>query len=159
MKRLLRADAAVYSMASIGVNTKPTFAVQVHPDFGRSGDSYMKLYDNKVFSSEGNKTRVSLLRPKYVVHNNEVWKLNSKYRRALVDFLNSPSKDFPGLTNWEMVKYNWNNECHILSYDVNTGELTRPQAYVNGLYDTEENLSDPSYVPSCAEMSNYLDLR
>ena len=159
MKRVIRTYAAAYSMASIGVNTNPAFAVQVHPDFGRSGDAYMKLYDNKGFSSEGNKTRVSLLRPKYVVHNNEVWKLNSKYRRALVDFLNSPSKDFPGLTNWDMVKYHWNNECHVLSYDVDTGELTRPQAYVSGLYDTEDNLSNPSYVPSYSEMPNYLELK
>ena len=146
-------------MASIGVNTKPTFAVQVHPDSERSGDPYMKLYDNKGFSSEGNKTRVSLLRPRYVVHNNEVWKLNSKYRRALVDFLNSPSKDFPGLTNWDMAKYHWNNECHVLSYDVDTGKLTGSQAYVSGLYDTEDNLSNPSYVPSYSEMPNYLELK
>ena len=159
MKRLLRADAAVYSMASIGVNTKPTFAVQVHPDSGRSGDPYMKLYDNKGFSSEGNKTRVSLLKPKYVVHNNEVWTLNSKYRKALVDFLRSPSKDFPRLTNWYAVKYYWNNECHLLSYETDTGKLSRPQAYVSGYYDTDENISNPSYVPSYLEMPNYLEMK
>lgn len=159
MKRVVRPNVAVYSMASIGVNTKPTFAVQVHPDSGRFGDPYMKLYDNKGFSSEGNRTRVSLVKPRYVIHKNEVWNLNIKYRKALIDFLNSPSKDIPGLTNWDAVKYHWNNECHILSYDTDLGDLSRPQAYVQGLFDTKENISNPNYIPSYTEMPNYLELK
>lgn len=46
---------------------------------------------------------------------------------------------------------------HLIS-DVPTGYKTRIEAFVNGYYNTEENLKDPSYVPSYLKMPDYTKL-
>ena len=52
----------------------------------------------------------------------------------------------------------WNNENDFLSSD--TGSYDNPvEAFVNGYYDTKDNLSNPSYVPSYTEMPNYMELK
>lgn len=160
MKRVLRENTYVTCMAKVGHSDSDNFSVAVNPDTNRSGECYLKYYNHKWYRSADKVVRVSLTESKYVFHKNfdgkTTWHLSSKDKEKLSNFLNS--KLSFGVTNWQLALYHWNNENDFLNSD--TGSYKNPiEAFVNGHYDTEENVSNPSYMPSYAEMPNYLELK
>lgn len=160
MKRVLRDSTYVECMAKVGHSDSDNFSVAVNPDTNRSGECYLKYYNHKRYRSADKVVRVSLTEPKYVFHRNydgkATWDLSTKDKEKLVNFLNSKSSF--SVTNWQLALYYWNNESDFLGSD--TGSYDNPvEAFVNGYYDTKDNLSNPSYVPSYTEMPNYMELK
>lgn len=67
--------------------------------------------------------------------------------------MNSKSKKNPKYTNWEYTIFSWNDEYRFLeSYE---GVEPLIDEFFNGYFDTEENLSNPSYVPSYQLMPDW----
>lgn len=64
------------------------------------GDSpYFKIFNGKTLRSSSKVTRISFLAPKYVIHKNEKWILNSKERKLLVQYLITIMNDDKDLWN------------------------------------------------------------
>jgi hypothetical protein len=168
MKKLLasakstRYSTEITSMATVGKSDgdKPHFMVQVNPDPKRVGDPYLKYYDANNYRKADRVIRLGLKDLKAFDHSNErgikQWNVSKDDLRVLDAFLNEKNKDFPAYTNWQVALYHWNNEYGFIS---NTDEYsTNIEAFIAGYYDTDENIAEPSYVPSTQEQHKYVDL-
>ena len=160
MKRIVRQLEPVECMATVGDNSRPTFSVSVNPDPKRIGICYFKVFNSLDYTSSELLARVNMREPSYVYHTGDgkkAWNLNSKYRRELVRFMRSESDTYNG-TNWQATMFLWNRELHLFSGVENKSGHKLFDAYVRGYFD--KFLSDnPSYMPSYAEMPNYLELK
>lgn len=97
-------EQAAYEMAQVGKLDIDNIEIWVWPNEGgyephfhfwntdRTIDGCIKLETNEYFP-----------------HGRYRSTLNSKQRKMLVKFLNSPAKNFPGLTNWNVVIGMWNS--------------------------------------------------
>ena len=63
---------------------------------------YFKVYNSDDYTKYTKLVRISMTKPEYIIHNNEIWNLNSKEKKLLVDILNSTTKK--GITVWESLK-------------------------------------------------------
>ena len=66
-------------------------SVGCFPDSGRSygDDAYFKVFNNTDYKRASKITRVRFKSPTYVIHLNQVWDLNSKERKMLINILNT----------------------------------------------------------------------
>lgn len=156
MKKLIKYDEDINCMTTIGTNFSPTFTVIVNPDSRRIGDPYLKICDGKRFHSSEHTARLNLKEPALVKHHSDgkkEWNLTNKDIKNLKNYLNSKSKKNPKYTNWEYTIFSWNDEYGFLeSYE---GVEPLIDEFFNGYFDTEENLSNPSYVPSYQLMPDW----
>lgn len=63
---------------------------------------YFKVYNSDDYTKYTKLTRISMTKPEYIIHNNEIWNLNSKEKKLLIDILNSTTKK--GISVWESLK-------------------------------------------------------
>lgn len=163
MKRYVRSYEPIFSMATVGYDTKHNITIAVNPDGNRVGDCYFKYYDHASYHSARCVARIDFRKPRKIIHRNKDgkkdWKLNSDDLKILVWYLQQPSSDYSGLTNWQVALYHWNHEHHLLDKARPPKYDTTIKAFVDGFYDTEENLSDPSYLASTLKMPDYTELR
>lgn len=159
MKRYVRSLEPIECMATIGKSVDDNFCVTVNPDQKRSGVCYLKYFNSSSYTSADKVIRVSLLEPRVIFHKNrdgkKTWRINSKDKKNLVEFLKRNSKDWVGTDNWHSVLYHWNNELGLIDDVVPEEFNSAIEAFVAGYFDTKENLSHPSYVPSYLEMPDY----
>jgi len=62
---------------------------------------YFKIYSGKNFMSAVNITRISMVEPKYIIHNNQRWDLSAGQLKDLNTFISKKNKD--GLRNWDIM--------------------------------------------------------
>lgn len=164
MKRYIQRDYEyVEAMSTIGKHVKPNFTVAVNPDRGRKGDCYFKYYNSNDYHKAKKVARINLRIPSYIQHKNsdgkEDWILNSKAKSALVDYLNNESDQWLNVTNWQSCLYHWNREKGLLDDPFPRDTYySQIEAFLSGYYDTEENLSNPSYMSSQSKMPDYNQL-
>lgn len=78
-------------------------------------NDYFKYFNSFSYRKADKVARISLVKPEYLEHKNydgkETWKLNSKEKKDLIDFMNKESKVHKNLTNWQvtLVQYNFDN--------------------------------------------------
>jgi len=158
MKKLIRYPEEVYAMTTIGRNSKPAYMVAVNPDSNRIGDCYFKFYDSDSYSSSSSISRIRFDSPKYVKPHKgkHIVKLNATMKNELNKFMKTSYQDFPEITNWDYTKYAWNLDHNLVKSYVEG--KTPLQSYIDGDCDTEENLSNPNYVPNSLECPDYTKL-
>lgn len=136
-------EAAEYltEMATVTIDRKHNFRIQVNPDRKRIGVPYFKVFNSsKLKSGETKVARFHFLDNKMEYYKDEYidWYVRktdlNKIRNLLMDY----HEDFPNYTNWEMACYLWNMEY---GFDIKRRE------YFLGKYDKEYK-DNPSYVPS-----------
>lgn len=149
----------IFCMAKIGHSTKPAFCVCVNPDAGRVGDPYLKYYNAQNCSKAKSVIRLGLKEPKLIHHKDGKldWDVNKKELKQLDTFLSSNSKTYRGYTNWQVTIYHWNYEYGLLDEDYPEEYNSLIDAYFNGYYDTPDNISEPSYIPSYQKQIFYSD--
>lgn len=142
LEEYLEEMATIYKSKEYGV------CVAVNPDSGRSGNPYFKFFNNSDFRKATKIIRILFKKPDYVVHKDgkQLWKLNTKEKKLLIEILNTESKQYKGYTNWEAAKFNWNYEY--------MEELLDIEEYYAGNYD-ELYKNNPGYVPSTLKMPDY----
>lgn len=64
-------------------------------------DPYFKLYNGSNFLSAEEITRISISKPKYVIHNNDIWLLSSNQRKNLMKLLKYKYKDDNSV--WQLI--------------------------------------------------------
>ena len=94
-------------------------------------DPYFKIFDGSDFDSSKNKTRVAIYRPEYVIHNNDIWVLDSKELNELIRLINGVT--ITRMSTWEYIKYEVVMEGEYL------GEMTETDLY------KIENCNIPDY--------------
>ena len=157
MKLFKQIDEPIECMSTIGTNQDPLFTVVVNPDSNRSGDAYLKLCNGKNFLASTEVVRLSLKSLELIKPHHDgkkEWVINNKYIKKLKEFLSKPSRVSKGYSNWQYLIYSWNYEYGFLE-GTTEGYDTLIDAFFDGYYDTEENLADPSYVPSYQQMPNW----
>lgn len=163
MKRLFKYLEPVECTATIGEDDKNNFCVTVNPDQNRSGDCYLKYFNSKRYASADKVIRISLTKPRVFIHKNyyvkKTWFINSKDKKNLVNFLFSNSKDYKGLSNWQVTLYQWNNEMRLLKNDFPDKYNSRIEAFADGYFDIAECSYDLSYVPSTLAIPDYSKIR
>ena len=165
MKWLIRRDGEVIlGMATIGSHIDPNFSVCVNPDAHRVGTCYFKYYNSESYTTADKVVRMNIRKPEVVIHRNrdgkKHWVLNSREKRAICDYLREPTRfDYRHkATNWEYLLYTWNIECQLLGDFPSDSYDTPFEAFVDGWYDTDENLSNPSYVASNLPIPDYTQI-
>ena len=92
-------EVAVYS------SRKSNFCIMVDgngkTDRGYGNDPYFKIYNHQNRTKATKCARISLLEPRYIIHNNEKWNLNSKELKTMIDCLSSVSGNG---TVWDDIK-------------------------------------------------------
>jgi len=154
----------IMCMATVAKHIKPNFSISVNPDAHREGTRYFKYRDSTDPRRPEHMCRINMRKPEKVYHRNsngaKEWILNSKDKKWLCKFLDEVSKQQRSpykITNWLLTLYHWNNEFGFLDdYDFPDQYSSKLEAFVNGWYDTEENLSNPSYVASNLERPDYM---
>lgn len=151
----------IMSMAQIGRSRdtdKIGFCVYVNPDSGRKGNPYFKFYNAGGYNKADKIVRLGIKRFEVIKHSDgfKFWDVTKRELKVLDIFLSRKSKDYPKYTNWEVTLYQWNKEALFITdapdeYDSNI------DAFFAGYYDTEENLSEPSYIPSTQEQILYAE--
>ncbi len=150
----------IFCMAKIGSSEKPSFCVWVNPDPGRVGDPYLKYYNAQNYTKAESVIRLGLKETKFIYHNDgkQSWKVTKKELKQLDDFLSKKSRKFVGVTNWQVTIYHWNYEYGLIDEDFPDKYASMIDAFVDGYFDTKENLSEPSYVPSNQKQPEYASL-
>ena len=160
MKRYIKSNDAsdrtyISCMSKLGDNEKPAFMVGVYEDGSHIGEPYLKIYNNPRYSKSTHVTRLSLLDGHRIIHDNfdgrEEWNIDNKTLKALDAFLSKPSRKFAEYSNWQVLLYLWNYETSIIVSAPDDLYDTDIDAYIDGYYDTEENLQNPNYMPSFAD--------
>ena len=64
-------------------------------------DPYFKIHDKRDFTHAPNKTRISILRPEYVIHNNNIWILSSSEIKELIRILSGKVES--NMNTWEYI--------------------------------------------------------
>lgn len=143
-------------MSKVGGSEKPDFMVGVFEEGSHIEEPYLKIYDNHIYGKTKRVTRLSLLDGHRIVHKNfdgrEEWKdINNRVLKGLDNFLEQPSRNYAGYTNWEVLIYLWNYETSIITPAPSDRYVTDIEAYFDGYYDTPENLRNPAYMVSTAK--------
>ena len=135
-------------MATICRSREYGISVAVNPDSKRSGNPYFKFYNNVSYSSATKVVRVLFKKPDFVVHKDrmDLWKLNTKEKKILIEILKKESDMYDGYTNWDIAKYQWSIE--YLEESLNICK------YFNGEYD-DIYKNNPGYLPSTLKMPDY----
>ena len=102
------------AMATVGRDYSVPMVVTVNPDPRRVGNEYFKIFNSDTFVGADKVARILFRKAEYVTHKDskKPWILNSKEKRALVNFLKSKS-DKIGLTdytNWQVAILQFNEE-------------------------------------------------
>lgn len=156
----------IYSMSQVGLDRDGRMIYYVNPDNHRVGDPYFKVYNGTSQQISTSLARISFLSASYIIHSNsdgkEQWILNSKEKKRLDKFLRSKSvRSELSISVWNHMKYLWNMEMNIFNdsdqFDPETFR-SEEDAYMNGFYDTEINLSNPSYLASTLTQPDYTKL-
>lgn len=92
--------------AIIGINSK---ILQIEVDgsgstdrnFGK--DPYFKIFDGSDASHSKNVTRISMYRPEYVIHNTEIWILDSKELNELIRIVSGQVSS--NMLTWEYIQW------------------------------------------------------
>lgn len=162
MKTLILAHKEyINAMATVGRHFKPNFIIVVTPDTNRHGICYFKYLDSDSYASAEHIARINIREASRVYHTDNTgkqeWNLNSKDKKVLCNYLLDESK-YRGVTNWQLLLYHWNNEHGFLERNYGKTYDSPINAFVDGFYDTEENVADPNYVASYLEMPDYTQL-
>lgn len=165
MKRVIKRSEDIFGMATIGRHIQPNFTVAVNPDGNRVGNCYFKYYNRENYNIATHVTRLNLRKPNKIIHKNrdgkKEWQLNSIDKKAICQYLDQTSRygvQF-GATNWDYTLYSWNNELGLLEAEFPEEYSSPFEAFVNGFYDTEDNMNNPSYVPSTLKRPDYTQIR
>lgn len=153
----------IEAMTTIGSHTSPNFTIAVNPDSGRAGDCYFKYFNREVYSKATAVARINIREASRVYHTNSdgktEWKLNSKVKKALVSYFNAECDEWADATNWQSILYHWNIESHTIDKPFPKDKYrSKMEAFLDGYYDTDENLANPSYVASNLEIPDYTNL-
>lgn len=70
-------------------------------DLGFYKSPYFKIYSGRVYETATKLTRISMIKPEYIIHNNDIWTLNSREIKFLINLLNSKHDMYI----WEKIKY------------------------------------------------------
>lgn len=82
---------------------KMKLGIEVDDDFGGRNfisDPYFKIFDGNNANNSKHITRIKILSPEYVIHNDQIWNLNNKEKDKLIKLLNT-SKN--GITIWTKI--------------------------------------------------------
>ena len=93
----------VKSVDTANSKIKMKLGIEVDEDFsGRNfiSDPYFKIFDGNNANDSKHVTRIKILSPEYVIHNNQIWNLNNKEKDKLIKLLNT-SKN--GVTIWTKI--------------------------------------------------------
>lgn len=136
------------AMATVGRDYSVPMVVIVSPDPRRVGNEYFKIFNSDTFVGADKVARILFRKAEYVTHKDskKPWILNSKEKRALVNFLKSKS-DKIGLTDYT----NW--QVAILQFNEEKG-LDQKKTLEN----VGKNLPYPKYLPFDLKMPDYLTL-
>lgn len=104
--------------------------------------------------------RVSFLKAEVIKNHAEIdgkkeWKLsdiNSKFRKDLIQYLNSYDSRSENVTVWAAMRFEWNSNIKSIK------GVNRLSEYIVGKYDTPENLRNPDYIPYNMQMPDYTTL-
>lgn len=140
----------ILTMAQVGRNEKPGFCIWVNPDQGRKGDPYFKMYNAQSYAKADKCIRIGIREPKLIYHTDgkKVWHITESDLKYLDKFMSQKSRKYAGYSNWQATIYDWNYEYSFIHPSPENQYEEDIDAFFDGYYDTEENLSDPSYVPS-----------
>ena len=150
----------IFCMVKIGSSMRPAFCVWVAPDPGRAGDPYLKYYDAQNYTQAGSVVRLGLKEAKFIFHHGgkKHWKVTKEDLQQLDRFLSAKSAEYRRYTNWQTTIYHWNYEYGFLAPEYPDSYDTLIDAYMDGYFDTKDDLSDPAYIPSDQEQPSYADL-
>lgn len=127
------------------------YLIQVNPDICRQGDEYFKIFDSTNERRAKKMARILFRKPEYVYHSNnrgkEIWMLNSKEKRYLMDILHTQNEDDPNITNWQNI---------ILAYNFEKG-LAKHRSKENLL--SSGKLKYSRYLPYDLEIPDYTLLK
>ena len=151
----------IVSMSKVGLDSKENMLYYVNPDINRVGEPYFKVYDSISHKKATHIARISFLEPRYILHKDETgkqpWKLSSSEKKKMLNYLNKSSGFFK-MSFFQYAMYLWNNEYGFFD-DKSLEEYENPMiAYAKGIYDIEENIHHPSYLPSYLEIPDYTKL-
>ena len=155
----------IFGMATVGRHQNPNFLVSVNPDSNRAGICYFKYYNSDDYTKATHVTRLNFRIPEKVSHKNrdgkKEWELNSHDRDAICEYLDAPSKSNRALnvTNWVVALYHWNDEIGLLEADYPEEYESKLHAFMNGFFDTDDNLKKLSYVSSKLVRPNYKEIK
>lgn len=162
MKRYIRkTDMKTYisCMSKVGESEKPAFMVGVYEDGSHIGEPYLKIYDNPRYQKSEQVTRLSLLDGHRIIHENydgrKEWDIDNKTLKALDTFLRKPSRKYANCTNWQLLLYLWNYETSIIGNSPEELYDTDIDAFLDGYYDVEENIKNPTYMKSTAKQPTF----
>lgn len=148
-------ESYISCMSKLGDSDKPAFMVGVYEDGSHVGEPYLKIYNNPRYTKSTMVTRLSLIDGHRIIHKNydgrQEWDIDNKTLKSLDIFLEKPSNQDTEYSNWQALLYLWNVETSIICGSTPKPYRSMLAAFVAGYYDTEENLSDPNYMPSYAE--------
>ena len=152
MYKYVRADY-ISCMSRVGNSEKPPFMVGVYESGAYIGEPYLKIYSHFDYPKAEYVTRLSMRDGHRIVHKNrdrkKEWKdIDNRTLKALEVFLDKPSRNIKGYTNWQVLMYLWNYETSIISNAPEDLYDTNIEAFIDGYYDTEENLKNPNYIAS-----------
>lgn len=75
---------------------------------------YFKYLNDTSYQKVDKVARISLSNLEYLKHKDfddkKLWILNSKEKKELVTLINSPSEEYPQLTNWQQTLYTYNRD-------------------------------------------------
>lgn len=146
-------------MAKVGSSQKPPFMFCVYEDGSHIGEPYLKIYDSSKYSSSKRVTRLSLIDGRRIIHRNldgrEEWNIDNGTLKALNDYLKKNSKQYPNYTNWQVLIYMWNYETSFIAEFDDDKYDSYIDAFFDGYYDTEDNLSNPNYMKSDSEQPDF----
>lgn len=151
----------IMSMSQIGRSRdsdKFSYCVYVNPDPGRRGNPYLKFYNASNYSKADKVIRLGMKKFEIIRHSDglKFWDVNRQELKMLDAFLSRTAKENPKYTNWQYAIYQWNREALFIT-DAPDEYASNIDAFFDGFYDTEENLSEPSYIPSFQERIIYAD--
>lgn len=164
MKRLVyNSLEPIEAMATIGTHTSPNFCIAVNPDSSRSGDCYFKYFDRESYTKATHVARINIRGCGRFYHKNrdgkKEWNLSGQNKKDLIHYLKEECDEWVGVTNWQSILYHWNIESHTIDSPFPKEKYSsKIEAFLDGFYDTDPNLSNPSYVASYLATPDYSNL-
>ena len=105
-------ERTVVNTKSVNSMTKCSFGITVDgsgiTDRSFLEDPYFKVYDGQNANNSDNVARIKVFKTEYVKHNNQIWNLSAKYKKALNTILSA--HDYK---NWKILLNECIKESHI----------------------------------------------
>lgn len=172
MKRVIKNTDSVFAMSTIGSyldKGKLVFRMSVHHGRTHRNGCYFKIYDGSLSNKKRSAikiatkiARINFKEPSYESHRDRLpaWILSPDECKQLNEFLDSVSEESKvPMTNWEFAKYQWNRELGLLDdYSYQEKYSDMQSAYIDGYFDTEENLSNHQYLSTTYCRPDYTKL-